>query len=159
MLQDKNMGLLEQLKALIEDWDGTQERRYCHLANASALLFDFFENINWLGFYLTIPGSKALLLGPFQGKVACTDISYKSGVCGSAASLKQTVRVADVHTFDGHIACDSESRSEVVVPLMDSQGTVVGVLDVDSPLLDRFSDHDQQLLEKVAKIISSMLWY
>jgi GAF domain-containing protein len=100
----------------------------------------------------------ALVLGPFQGKVACTDISLDRGVCGLAARSKQSVRVDDVHTFPGHIACDSASRSELVVPLINKNGDVLGVLDVDSAQRGRFAEDDQHLLERAAKIISQALW-
>jgi GAF domain-containing protein len=157
MTTGKNQFLLQQLSSLVEDWDGTIERRYCHLANVSALLFDHLDQINWLGFYLTVPGRQALILGPFQGKVACTDISFDRGVCGASARTKQSVRVADVHAFAGHIACDNASRSELVIPILDKENLVVGVLDVDSPLLDRFTQNDQELLEQASRIIS-LLW-
>ncbi|NCC65673.1 MAG: GAF domain-containing protein [Spirochaetia bacterium] len=158
MATSENRFILEQLAALIEDWDGTIECRYCHLANASALLFSHFDRINWLGFYLATAGNQALILGPFQGKVACTDISFDRGVCGKAVRTGKSVYVADVHTFLDHIACDSASRSEFVVPLMDKEDVVVGVLDVDSPELSRFSDNDQVLLEEAGRIISRLLW-
>ena len=151
-------GVLDQLASLIDDWDGSEMRRYCHLANAAALLFEHFHSINWLGFYLTVCDKTALMLGPFQGKVACTDISFNRGVCGKAAREKQSIRIDDVHGFPDHIACDSDSRSELVVPLFDSHGAVVGVLDVDSPHLARFTDEDQKFLEQAARIIEKGLW-
>ncbi len=119
------------------------------LANASnfvALLFNAMENINWLGIYV-LRGSD-LLLGPFQGKPACVRLRVGSGVCGTAAATEQTQRIADVRTFDGHIACDADSRSEIVVPLL-SKGTLLGVLDIDSPTPGRFSKHDQSGVEKL----------
>jgi GAF domain-containing protein len=149
---------LEQLSAITEEWDGSIERRYCHLSNVSALLNQYLERINWVGFYLMKEDRTALVLGPFQGKVACTDISLDRGVCGLAARSKQSVRVDDVHTFPGHIACDSASRSELVVPLINKNGDVLGVLDVDSAQRGRFAEDDQHLLERAAKIISQALW-
>jgi GAF domain-containing protein len=151
-------GMLEQLAALIGDWDGTVLRRYCHLANASALLAEHLGDINWVGFYLVDDSGQNLVLGPFQGKVACTDIPFSRGVCGLCARTGKSVRVDDVHAFAGHIACDSASNSEVVVPLVDVQGRVVGVLDVDSPTLSRFTLEDQRLLEGAAALISRLLY-
>jgi len=117
------------------------------LANASALLWEFLGDINWAGFYLMRGGR--LVLGPFQGKLACVHIDLNRGVCGAAARENRTQRVADVHAFPGHIACDSASNSEIVVPLR-RDGQVFGVLDIDSPLLNRFSEADQQGLEAFA---------
>lgn len=158
MVRQENASFLDQLAALIGDWDGTVLRRYCHLANACALLSAHLPAINWVGFYLTDSSAQALVLGPFQGKVACTDIPFSRGVCGLCARTAKSVRIDDVHAFADHIACDGASNSEVVVPLIDSQGTVVGVLDVDSPLLGRFTEEDQQMLEQAAALISQMLY-
>ncbi len=158
MERDTSTSILDQLAALLSDYDGTIQRRYCDLSNASALLAEYLKRINWVGFYLMQPDQKALVLGPFQGKVACTDITLERGVCGLAARSKQTVRVDDVHAFPGHIACDGASNSELVVPLLDRDGLVVGVLDVDSPDLARFTEKDQSFLEDAAKIISRALW-
>ncbi|ADY14695.1 GAF domain-containing protein [Sphaerochaeta globosa] len=156
MMLHSDDALLDQLAALIADGDGTELRRYCHLSNASALLAQRLSDINWVGFYLTDASGQALVLGPFQGKVACTDIPFSKGVCGLCARTAQSVRVDDVHAFAGHIACDGASNSELVVPLIDTQGKVVGVLDVDSPFLSRFTIEDQNLLEKAALIISRL---
>ncbi|NBK23835.1 MAG: GAF domain-containing protein [Spirochaetia bacterium] len=150
--------VLAQLEALVDGWDGSIERRYCHLANAAAFLYEQMADIIWLGFYLTFGSEGTLMLGPFQGKLACTDIQFGRGVCGKAAQEGKSVRVADVHTFVDHIACDSASNSELVVPLFDSNHQVVGVLDVDSSSFSRFSEDDQQLLEGAAKILSRALW-
>ncbi|MGE4453714.1 MAG: GAF domain-containing protein [Sphaerochaeta sp.] len=149
---------IEQLAALCQGWDGSIEGRYCHLSNASALLNQHLDRINWIGFYVMKKDGKNLVLGPFQGKVACTDISLDRGVCGLAARSKESVRVEDVHAFPGHIACDGASLSELVIPLIDSSGEVVAVLDVDSPILSRFSQEDQILLEQAARTISRALW-
>ncbi|MDY3900467.1 MAG: GAF domain-containing protein [Atopobiaceae bacterium] len=116
------------------------------LANASALLWERLPRLNWAGFYL-IDDRGDLLLGPFQGSLACVRIKLGSGVCGTAAAEDRTLRVPDVHRFAGHIACDAASNSEIVVPLHDGAGAVVGVLDLDSPILDRFSPDDQAGLE------------
>lgn len=124
------------------------------LANASALLFETLPKLNWAGFYLIREGE--LVLGPFQGKAACIHIAQGKGVCGTAAAENRTVRVQNVHEFPGHIACDSASRSEIVVPLRQN-GKVVGVMDIDSPEYDRFSPEDQTGLEQVAAIIETSM--
>ncbi|MGX8693113.1 MAG: GAF domain-containing protein [Clostridia bacterium] len=138
--------LCEQLKSL-----GESERHWLPLlSNAAALLFESLPDLNWAGFYLMEGGS--LLLGPFQGKPACIRIPLGKGVCGTAASLDKTQRVADVHAFPGHIACDCASNAEIVVPLH-REGAVIGVLDIDSPAFDRFSAADQAGLEAFARVI------
>ncbi|MCH5351957.1 MAG: GAF domain-containing protein [Acutalibacter sp.] len=109
------------------------------------------DRLNWAGFYLT--HGEELLLGPFQGKPACIHIPWRKGVCGTAAAKKETVIVPDVHEFPGHIACDSASRSEIVVPLVNRNGEVLGVLDIDSPFPARFSEEDAEVLEKLAQLI------
>lgn len=124
------------------------------LANASALLFEQLEELNWAGFYLCHQG--ALLLGPFQGKPACVHIALGRGVCGTAAREDATQRVEDVHAFPGHIACDAGSRSEIVVPLHWA-GRVIGVMDLDSPRLARFDAADQRGLEALARRIEEGL--
>ena len=120
------------------------------LANVSALIWQALPDLNWAGFYLMRDG--ALVLGPFQGKPACIHIAPGKGVCGTAVALNATQRVADVHQFPGHIACDGASNSELVIPLRQN-GRVVGVLDIDSPRLDRFSAEDQQGLEALARAV------
>ena len=138
--------LAKQIKSLAED-----EPHYMPvLSNASALLFDNMEDLNWAGFYLMNNGS--LLLGPFQGKVACIRIGLGKGVCGTAAAEDMTQLVKNVHEFPGHIACDSASNSEIVVPLH-ADGKVIGVLDIDSPSIGRFDESDREGLEAVAKAI------
>lgn len=122
-----------------------------NLANASAVLMDELSGLNWVGFYLLKQGG--LVLGPFQGKPACVRIQPGRGVCGTAFSRNETLRVPDVHAFPGHIACDSASRSELVVPLRDADGVPFGVLDIDSPEYDRFSAEDQAGLENAARVI------
>ena len=121
------------------------------LANASALLWMSLPRINWAGFYL-LRGDE-LILGPFQGKPACTVIRMGRGVCGTAAAARETQFVPDVHLFPGHIACDSDSESEIVVPLILPDGRLLGVLDIDSPEKDRFTAEDQEGLEAFAKAL------
>ena len=136
--------MCRQLESLSEgvDWDITV------LSNASALIWDTLEDINWVGFYLMKDGK--LLLGPFQGKPACTVIEVGKGVCGTAIAEDKTQLVKNVHEFPGHIACSSLSRSEIVIPLRDSGGNVTGVLDIDSENLDNFDEVDKTCLEKIA---------
>jgi L-methionine (R)-S-oxide reductase len=121
-----------------------------NLANAAAAIYHALPSLNWAGFYLT-RGSE-LVLGPFQGRPACVRIPMGKGVCGAAAEQRRSVLVPDVHAFPGHIACDSASQSELVVPLIRGD-TLIGVLDLDSPLLARFDAHDQAGCEAVATII------
>lgn len=124
------------------------------LSNASALIWDALEDLNWCGFYLYRDGR--LILGPFQGKIACTEIEMGKGVCGTAAVKGETVLVEDVHQFAGHIACDSASNSEIVIPLFKG-GELFGVLDIDSPSLARFSADDRTGLELVAATLEAVL--
>lgn len=120
------------------------------LSNASAFLNEILENINWIGFYLLI--NDKLHLGPFQGKIACTEIDLDKGVCGYAFSSKKIVNVPDVSLFEGHIVCDSDSKSELVIPLI-KEGITFGVLDIDAPILDRFDEYTVTLVTEVAKLI------
>lgn len=122
------------------------------LANASAYLYEILPDVSWLGFYLA--DGETLVLGPFQGRVACTEIPFSRGVCGAAASSRRTVSVPDVHRFPGHIACDSRSRSEIVVPIITASSKLVGVLDVDSESLSRFGEVEARLLEAAARVIA-----
>lgn len=124
------------------------------LSNAAAILYQSLPNINWAGFYL-IRGEK-LVLGPFQGNPACIHIAIGKGVCGTAVQEKRIVRVEDVHQFPGHIACDSASRSEIVIPL-EKEGEIFGVLDIDSPMLNRFSEEDEAGLKEIAGLIQEMI--
>lgn len=140
----------EQIKSLAED----EPYFIPVLSNASALIFENLEELNWAGFYLMNKGS--LLLGPFQGKTACIRIPLGKGVCGTAAEKDETLVVKDVHEFPGHIACDSASNSEIVVPIH-SEGKVVGVLDLDSTKFDRFSDADKQGLEAFVKTLEGVI--
>ena len=125
-----------------------------NLANASALLNEKLDGINWVGFYTIKDGR--LVLGPFQGKVACTIIPMGKGVCGTAAATDSTQVVPDVHIFSGHIACDSASNSEIVIPIHRG-GTVFGVLDIDSPLFNRFDENDRIGLEEFVRILEESL--
>ena len=143
--------LILQLKALTEGVPYPT----ANLANASALLWQHLENINWAGFYILEQG--ALVLGPFQGKPACIRIPVGKGVCGTAVAEDRTQLVADVHQFPGHIACDSASNSEIVVPIH-KDGQVWGVLDIDSPLFDRFAPEDREGLEDFVKALESALF-
>lgn len=131
-----------QLHALLDD----EHDALAAAANFVALLFNTLDDVNWLGIYV-LRGDE-LVLGPFQGKSACTRIALDEGVCGLAAATLQTQRVADVHAFPGHIVCDPDSRSELVVPLF-SHGQLIGVLDIDSPVTRRFSEADQAGMEKL----------
>lgn len=124
--------------------------KIANLANAAALLWDFLPSVNWAGFYL-LEGN-ALILGPFQGKPACIEIPVGRGVCGTAVAEERTVLVPDVHAFPGHIACDSASASEIVIPLH-VDGRIVGVLDIDSPIKNRFDEDDRIGLEDFAAIL------
>lgn len=149
----------EQPLTPVEDWDELIARARALLsgethatanaANLSSLIFHSLQRLNWVGFYF-VEGD-GLVVGPFQGLPACVRIPMGRGVCGTAAASRQTQRVADVHAFDGHIACDVNSRSEIVVPLVVGD-RVIGVLDVDSPVPDRFDDEDQAGFEALAGI-------
>ena len=125
-----------------------------NMANVAALLWHFLPDLNWAGFYRVVDGE--LVLGPFQGKPACIRIPFGSGVCGKAASTRQTQLVPDVHAFPGHIACDAASRSELVVPVI-RDGTVIAVIDLDSPLLARFDADDARGLEGLAARIAALI--
>ena len=143
--------LILQLKALTEGVPYPT----ANLANASALLWQHLENINWAGFYIMEQG--ALVLGPFQGKPACIRIPVGKGVCGTAAAEDRTQLVADVHQFPGHIACDGASNSEIVVPIH-KDGQVWGVLDIDSPLFGRFTTDDREGLGDFVKALETALF-
>lgn len=139
-----------QLKALTEGIP----YKIANLANASALLWEHLQDINWAGFYMMEDG--ALVLGPFQGKTACIRIPVGKGVCGTAVAESATQLVPDVHVFPGHIACDCASNSEIVVPIR-KNGEIIGVLDIDSPLKNRFTEVDQEGLETFVKVLESAL--
>lgn len=137
--------ICEQLQELL----GNETNFVANAANTSALLFQLLPDVNWVGFY--IAEGQELVLGPFQGKPACVRLPFGKGVCGTAAQQQETLIVPDVDRFPGHIACDSASRSEIVVPLL-NWGRVLGVLDIDSASLNRFDEEDQEGLESVASV-------
>lgn len=142
--------LIEQANALIFG----VPHRIANLANVSALIFDTLEDLNWAGFYFL--EGETLVLGPFQGKPACIEIPVSRGVCGAAVRENRSQLVADVHAFAGHIACDSASRSELVVPLHQN-GAVIGVLDLDSPSPARFTEADRDGMERLARVLEQNL--
>ncbi|MED1203180.1 GAF domain-containing protein [Heyndrickxia acidicola] len=145
--KEQQYGLVKkQLAALIEG----EPNRIANLSNASALLGQFLDRINWVGFYL-VEGSE-LVLGPFQGLPACVRIPFGKGVCGTAISERKTIRVENVNQFPGHIACDAASQSEIVIPLIKND-TVIGVLDIDSPELNRFDEQDEKELNDFVQVL------
>lgn len=150
-MHDNDYALLErQLDAICDN----EVDALANTANFVALLFDAFDNVNWLGIYVL--RGEQLVLGPFQGKSACVRIPLGQGVCGTAAATRETQRVADVHDFDGHIACDPASRSELVVPLQ-VNGELIGVLDIDSPARNRFSAADQSGAEQLCRRFEAII--
>ena len=140
--------VLAQLAGLVKD----EPNWIANLSNASALLNDILDDINWVGFYLWEDASEQLVLGPFQGKVACIRIDSGKGVCGTAFEREETIIVSDVNEFPGHIVCDAASQSEIVVPLI-KNGKVIGVLDVDAPIKDRFGEDEKELLEAFVDVL------
>lgn len=142
--------VIKQLAALLEG----EKNTIANLSNASALLNQFLDRTNWVGFYLMEEGE--LVLGPFQGLPACVRIPVGRGVCGTAASKQETQRIADVHAFPGHIACDAASQSEIVIPIV-KDGTLLGVLDIDSPEKNRFDEIDEKMLEAFVKELVKFL--
>lgn len=140
----------DQLSSQLEALLAGESNVIANLSNTSALLNQFFDRINWVGFYLMEEGE--LVLGPFQGLPACIRIPVGKGVCGTAVDKKQSIIVADVTAFPGHIACDAASQSEIVIPIIKND-VVLGVLDVDSPELNRFSEEDRLGLEKVVNVL------
>jgi L-methionine (R)-S-oxide reductase len=139
--------VIKQLDALLHG----EKNQVANLSNASALLNQFLDRINWVGFYLMDTNGE-LVLGPFQGLPACVRIPIGKGVCGTSALKRETVRVADVHQFPGHIACDAASQSEIVIPLI-KDGQLLGVLDIDSPEKNRFDELDQEQLEELCAVL------
>lgn len=143
--EKNSANLIRQAQALLSGY----RDRIANAANLASLLFYQLEDVNWAGFYF-LRGSE-LIVGPFQGKPACVSIPLGKGVCGTAAASREAQLVPDVHAFDGHIACDADSRSEIVVPLI-HHGEVLGVLDLDSPTAGRFDESDLSLLLEIAEI-------
>jgi GAF domain-containing protein len=143
--------LCKKLESLVEG----VPHKIANLANASALLFETLDSVNWAGFYLL--EDNKLILGPFQGKTACIEIPIGRGVCGTAALKRETQLVKNVHEFEGHIACDSASNSEIVVPIF-SQNLLVGVLDIDSTVYERFDENDRLGLERFVKILENKVF-
>lgn len=148
---DFYQSLVKQTESLI----GGESNIIANMANISALLFTSLEDVNWAGFYFMDSPSE-LVLGPFQGNPACIRIPVGKGVCGTAAATEQTQLISDVHAFDGHIACDAASNSEIVVPIM-KNGSVFAVLDIDSPSIGRFDTDDQAGLEALVKCFEASL--
>lgn len=142
--------LLSQVKSLIEG----EPDLIANLANVSALLFNGLDDVNWAGFYLY--KDDQLVLGPFQGQPACIRIPLGKGVCGTAAATKTVQRIDDVHTFDGHIACDAASNSEIVIPIV-IHNKLVGVLDIDSPIYSRFDEQDEQGLMAIVELFQQVM--
>lgn len=148
--EERQNAVLSQLQALIYE----ESSQIANLANASALLNFFLEDINWVGFYLF--DGQELVLGPFQGLPACIRIPLGKGVCGTSAERRETLRIEDVHAFPGHIACDAASNSEIVVPIV-VEDQLIGVLDIDSPLKGRFDAEDQAFLEQFVATLGKQL--
>ena len=143
-MQDRE-NLAAQAAALVSG----QQDMIANAATLSSLLFYALDKVNWVGFYFL--KGRELIVGPFQGRPACVSIPVGKGVCGTAAETRKVLRVADVHAFDGHIACDVASRSEIVLPLV-RDGELIGVLDLDSPVKNRFDEEDERLLQQIADI-------
>lgn len=145
-------GIYQLTNAQLEAIIGDEANLIANLSNASALLFENLPDINWAGFYLYEAQTDELVLGPFQGKVACIRIKNGKGVCGTAFAKNESVVVDNVHDFPGHIACDAKSQSEIVIPLM-KNGKTIGVLDVDAPITSRFDEIDRGYLEDFVLIL------
>lgn len=152
----------ETLQTLLDSYEALtfdQDNWVCNLSNASSLLWHAYKsldvNVNWTGFYLTQQSNNNdLILGPFQGKLACQSIQFGKGVCGIAASSKETQVIRDVNKFPGHIACDGETKSEIVVPIISESNETIGVIDLDCLDFGGFSDVDKAYLEKLAQLIA-----
>jgi len=153
MAEDKPT-LYRDLASALEGLVSGEPDPIANMANAAALIFETLPHVNWAGFYRNIDGE--LVLGPFQGRAACIRIAFGSGVCGVAAQTRQPQLVEDVNAFPGHIACDSASNSEIVVPLV-RNGNLIGVLDIDSPRTGRFDEDDRAGCERLGEILSRIL--
>ncbi|MBS1018425.1 GAF domain-containing protein [Gluconobacter cerinus] len=145
---------VEDLVETVESVVASETDQIANMANIAALLFEALPDINWAGFYLF--KDDQLVLGPFQGRLACTRIPLGKGVCGTVAHQKTTLVVPDVHAFPGHIACDAASASEIVVPIL-HDGNLIGVLDIDSPVKNRFDAEDQAMIEKIVSAFEKTL--
>lgn len=154
IVADSKENFYKMLIYRIESYLSDEKDVLANLCNVAALLYDNLEDINWAGFYLMKDGE--LVLGPFGGKAACTRIKIGRGVCGSAARDRRTYIVPNVHEFEGHIACDSASNSEIVVPII-KDDVLYGVLDIDSPKFNRFDDIDKSFLEKLVEKLNKYL--
>ncbi|MBU6947830.1 GAF domain-containing protein [Staphylococcus haemolyticus] len=151
LIKETNYNLLtKQLQSLIED----EQNLIAILSNTSAILNDNLDQINWVGFYLI--ENEELILGPFQGHPACVHIAIGKGVCGTAVAEDKTQLVKDVHAFPGHIACDTNSKSEIVIPIHVND-EIIGVLDIDAPITDRFTNEDKEGLEVIVKVLEKQL--
>ena len=146
--------LYKDLALALEGLVAGETDAVANMANAAALIFETLPEVNWAGFYRNVGGE--LVLGPFQGRPACIRIKFGEGVCGAAAATRQVQRVEDVHAFPGHIACDSASNSEIVLPLV-RDGELLGVLDIDSPSTGRFTEEDEAGLRPIAELLSKVL--
>ena len=149
--EEKYRLLISQLKSLLTRDDNL----ISNLSNCTAAIKDVFEKVSWVGFYLF--DGKKLYMGPFQGKVACTSIEIGKGVCGTSAAKRETITVPDVNKFPGHIACDSKSRSEIVIPIIKNDD-LIGVLDLDSYAYNSFGEADKKYLEKICKFLSEEIF-
>jgi len=146
--EDKYKLLTKQIKDLLS----TDDDELSNLSNLTAAINQTFKKVSWVGFYLF--KNHKLILGPFQGKVACTQIEIGKGVCGTAAEKKNTIIVGDVNKFPGHIFCDADSKSEIVVPIVKNDGSLYGVIDLDSTEYGAFNDVDKEYLEEICKFLS-----
>jgi GAF domain-containing protein len=146
--------MYRDLASALEGLVAGERDAIANMANASALIFETLPDVNWVGFYRNVGGE--LVVGPFQGRPACIRMSFDEGVCGAAAKTGQVQRVADVHAFPGHIACDSASNSEIVVPLI-RDGELLGVLDIDSPKFARFTEDDEAGVVRLGEILAKVL--
>ena len=146
--------MYRDLASALEGLVAGESDAIANMANASALIYETLPDVNWVGFYRNV--GDELVLGPFQGRAACIRMTFDQGVCGAAAKSRQVQRVEDVHVFPGHIACDSASNSEIVVPLI-RDGELIGVLDIDSPKHGRFTEEDEAGVVKLGEILSRVL--
>ncbi|RSL34264.1 GAF domain-containing protein [Salibacterium salarium] len=151
-LEESYQSVTKQLASLLEG----ESNQIANLANAAALLNQFLDNVNWVGFYLYQPQDQELVLGPFQGLPACIRIPMGKGVCGTSASERKTTRVGDVTQFPGHIACDAASCSEIVIPIIKND-QLIGVLDIDSPHYHRFTPEEESYLESFVQTLQTYI--